>query len=132
MHIIMNVPALENNSLTKNPDILNIAHLINKGCIGNEEIMLNNNMFGQFCSSSTTEITNIYIPYMIESWKPAIDDEEYRETLIYLPPLIEGDIFSDDLPFQVITAFALRSYTKKHRHILVPAFVSILYNANEH
>jgi hypothetical protein len=135
--------AISKHSLLKNNAHLAFATLLHKACVEDNDYRYPVFVFGDFCNSETSELTNKYIPYMVDLLKSASRPEE-RESLILsvgalghesvipiLLPYIEGKVSGSSPTEQRMAIYSLNMMTRRHREILLPVFSTLVHNPSE-
>lgn len=136
-------PVVTKNLLVKANAQLAFATLVNRACIdsyrGNRFPVF---VFGEFCSSQTSEVTTKYIPYFVDQLK-SNDNKERESVIVTLGTLGHESVIPILLPFiegkdekvtpleQRFAIYSLMSVAHKHRDVLLPAFSAITHNPSE-
>ena len=136
-------PAISKHSLLKTNAHLAFATLLNKACIEDNDYRYPVFVFGEFCNSETSELTNKYIPYMADLLQSASRPEE-RESIILsvgaishesvipiLLPYIEGKASGSTPTEQRMAIYSLNMMTRRHREVLLPVFSTLVHNPSE-
>jgi len=136
-------PTISKHSLLKTNAHLAFATLLNKACIEDNDYRYPVFVFGEFCNSETSELTNKYIPYMADLLQSASRPEE-RESIILsvgaighesvipiLLPYIEGKSSGSSSTEQRMAIYSLNMMTRRHREVLLPIFSTLVHNPSE-
>jgi Lipoprotein amino terminal region/Domain of unknown function (DUF1943) len=135
--------AINKHNLLKTNAHLAFATLLNKACLEDNDYRYPVFVFGEFCNSETSELTNKYIPYMVDLLKSASRPEE-RESIILsvgaighesvipiLLPYIEGKVSGSNPTEQRMAIYSLNMMARRHREVLLPVFSTLVHNPSE-
>jgi len=136
-------PAIGKHYLLKTNAHLAFATLLNKACIEDNDYRYPVFVFGEFCNSETSELTNKYIPYMVDLLQSASGPEERESILLsvgaighesvipILLPYIEGKSSGSSPREQRMAIYSLNMMTRRHRETLLPIFSTLVHNPSE-
>ena len=135
--------AINKHFLLKTNAHLAFATLLNKACVEDNDYRYPVFVFGEFCNSETSELTQKYIPYMVDLLKSASRPEERESILLsvgaighesvipILLPYIEGKVSGSNPTEQRMAIYSLNMMTRRNREVLLPVFSTLVHNPSE-
>merc|ERR1712131_130771 len=119
------------------------ASIVRNACLGNRKVHYPEELFGKMCSYNNQEITEQYIPYLVQELKNAQTTVE-KEMALYasgqvghesvLPLLVsylEGESQESTRQLRKVALWALSDVAQMHRQKLLPVFIAIAQNEAE-
>ena len=141
---LLQSPAVSKHLLLRKNAELAFATIVNKACIDlNKQQRYPVYVFGDFCSSETSEITTKYIPFFANKLRSATSSEEKKHLLFVIGTIGHDDIVEVLLPYvkgtapnsspleQRVALYSLTNVAKNQREVLIPLFCTMAHNSSE-
>jgi len=136
-------PAVTKYQVLKANSELAFATILNRACIDrNRVVRFPVFVYGEFCTSETSELVTKYIPYLANQLQSAQSEDEkisailalgsigHKSVVSVLLPYIEGKARSTPI-VQRMAIYALDTAVHEHRDILLPVYSAIVHNPSE-